>query len=207
MSLINPEANAIDRYLWDIAQDSIKTILKAVSSDQAAINPEYEFFVEKDLFRPTIESLVENNHLVNILVGTVTSDEFETNFDKNHIVTYKIDCYVQGKNEDDAGTLIPPDEAAVERLKYLCAMVEFGLTKLANFYFNNRALVNKVVPDKIDLTFNSVDDSENATTPYAPASFNFVCKFPYESQDLENLPVLEQALIDLTTWASKFIYP
>lgn len=208
MSLITPEVGAVPKYLWDTAQENIKGLLQAVSDAQAILNSDYEFFVEMDVFRPRIETITQNNHLVNIYVGTVISDANETNFDKTHVVTYNIDCYVQGFNEtnpDIPGTLIPADEVAVARLKYLCAMVEFGLTKLANFYMDLEE--GQIVPDKIDLTFNPVDDAAESATPYAPARFQFVCKFPYTPQDLENLPNLSQVLVDLDIWGSSKIYP
>lgn len=207
MSLITPEVGAISRYLWDVAQENIKDLLQAVSDAQAILNPDYKFFVEQDVFRPRIEFITQNNHLVNIYTGTVGSDANETNFDKTHVVTYNIDCYVQGKNEDDPdnpGSLIPADEVSVARLKYLCAMVEYGLTKLANFYQGLNS--GEIMPDKIDLTFNPVDDSAESATPYAPARFQFICKFPYTPQDLENLPLIDETFADLTIWGSKHIY-
>lgn len=209
MPLIDPPVGAIDRYLWDKAQDSIVDILKAVSTDQAALNPDYAFIVDKDKYLPTIEDITLNNHYVNIYVATVVSDEFENNFSKNHIVTYNIDLYIKGENTDDPdnpGSLIPPDEAAVAKLKYLAAMVEYGLTKLANFYMSNADLVNKIMPGKIDLTLNPVVDVNEGAFPYAPARFQFVNKFPYEAQDLENLPALTDSLVDLANWASEFSY-
>ena len=156
MSLINPEANAIDRYLWDYALESMVALLKVISTGQAAINPDYEFFVVKNKYRPSIESLTENNHLVNIFVGQVASDNLQGDFSYNHLVTYNVDCYVQGFNEDDAGNLIPADEAAVDRLTYLCAMVEFGLKKLANYYLDDSRFIDKIHPETLDLTFNPV---------------------------------------------------
>lgn len=206
MGVIDPEPAAIDQYLWVIAQGGIKISLEAVSAAQTLINPLYEFEVEEDLYRPTIEQ-IENKALVNILIGSVISNENETNFNKTHVVTYNIDCYVRGKNEDDPGapgSLVPADEVAVQRLKYLCAMVEFGLTNLANFYEGLES--GEIMPDKIDLTFNPVDDAAESATPYAPARFTFVCKFPYDAQDLENLPLIDRTKIDLTNWASEFIY-
>ena len=203
MSLINPEPAAIDRYLWDYAQDSIKALLEVISTGQAAINPDYKFFVERNLYRPTIEDLTENNHLVNILVGQVVTDGLQGDFSKNHLVTYNVDCYVQGFNEDDAGNLVPADQAAVDRLTYLCAMVEFGLTKLANYYLKDDRFIDKIHPEALDLTFNPVDDASDAATPYAPARFAYVIKFPYEPQDLENLPLLEAAKATFQNFASQ----
>jgi hypothetical protein len=209
MSIIKPEAGAIPRYLFDEAQESIEILLQVVSDAQAVINPAYGFAVEKNLFRPKIEDLTKTNHLANIIIGSVVSDDAQSNFNKNHIVTYHIDCYSQGKNTDDLDDpqlLVPADQSAVSRLLYLCAMVEYGLTSLSNFYLGNDALKNNVIPDKIDLEFNPVDDSRESGTPYAPARFKYVCKFPYEMQDLENLPNLTDAFADVQTWATQILY-
>ena len=205
MGIINPEAGAIANYKWVEAQEGIATALEAVSTAQAVINSLYYFQVEKNLYRPTIESIY-NVSLINILIASVTSDGNETNFSKNHIVTYHIDCYVRGKNEDDPdnpGSLVPADEVAVERLHYLCAMVEYGLTNLANFYQSLNS--GEIMPDKINLIFNPIDDSSNAAEPYAPARFEFVCKFPYVPQDLQNLPDLKKAFVDMQEFIGKIV--
>lgn len=205
MAIVTPESGAISRYLWDTAQENIKGILEDISSAQALINQDYAFTVTSDKYSPTIEELVSNNHLVNIYVATVVSDGHETNFSKNHIVTYNIDCYVQGLNEDDTITniLVPADEVAVARLKYQCAMVEYGLTKLSNFYMDLNS--GEIIPDKLDLVFGTVEDAAESFTPYAPARFRFVCKFPYTPQDLENLPDLDEFKVDLDVWASEYL--
>jgi hypothetical protein len=205
MGIINPETGAIANYKWVTAQEGIKTYLEAVSTAQAIKNPAYAFKVEKNLYRPTIESIY-NVSLVNILIASVTSDGNETNFSKNHIVTFHIDCYVRGQNEDNPdapGTLVPADEVAVERLHYLCAMVEYGLTNLANFYQSLNS--GEIMPDKISLIFNPVDDPANNADVYAPARFQFVCKFPYVPQDLQNLPSLAKAFVDLGPFVAKIL--
>jgi len=203
MGIINPEPGAINNYLWVAAQEGIKLALKAVRDAQVLINPDYDFDVNENLYRPTIEK-IENKAFVNILIAKVFSENNESNFNKTHVVTYNIDCYVRGRNEDNPdnpGSLVPADEVAVERLQYLCAMVEYGLTKLANFYFSLNS--GEIVPDKIDLTFNPVDDAAESATPYAPARFQFICKFPYDAQDLDNLPSLEKIVISLSEFASE----
>lgn len=206
MGIITPPPGAIPNYLWVQAQQGMKAILKAVSADQELFNSDYKFRVETNLYRPTIEE-IENVALVNILIREVTSDEHETNFAKNHVVKYNFDCYVRGQNEDDPdnpGSLVPADEVAVERLQYLCAQVEYGLTELVNFY--QGVLPGDIYPDKLDLTFNPVEDAAESATPYAPARFEFICKFPYSPKDLENLPALTEVLTNLADWAVK-VFP
>ena len=201
MGIIKPETGAIANYLWVQAQEGIALSIAAVRDSQNTINPDYYFDIHQNLYRPTIEDLV--GQFVNIIVQSVSSADGETNFNKTHIVTYNIDCYVLGKNEDDPDelrSLVPADEVAVQRLQYLCAMVEFALTKLANFYHSMGS--GNIIPDKIDLNFNPVDDASESATPYAPARFQFVCKFPYNAQDLTGLGDLDQAFIDIGKWAS-----
>lgn len=205
MGIINPEVGAIDNYLWVTAQEGIKTTLEAVRDAQKLINPDYDFQVETNLYRPTIES-IEDTALVNILIGPVNSDGAQTDFSKNHVVTYNIDCYVRGRNEDNPdnpGSLVPADEVAVQRLQYLCAMVEYGLTELAGFYKSLNS--GEIMPDKISLNFNPVDDAAESATPYAPARFEFICIFPYTPQDLTGLPSLSESLTTVGEWASKFV--
>ena len=201
MGNIKPEIGAIANYLWVTAQEGIALSISAVRDAQTLINPDYYFDVHQNMYRPSIEDLV--GAFVNIHIASATSADGETNFNKTHIVTYNIDCYVLGKNEDDADelrALVPADEAAVQRLQYLCAMVEYALTKLAGFYKGLNS--GQIVPDKIDLTFNPVDDAAESATPYAPARFQFVCKFPYNAADLTGLPALEKAFIDMSKWSS-----
>ena len=204
MGIINPETGAIANYKWVQAQEGIVTYLEAVSTAQEVLNPLYAFEVHKNMYRPTIETIY-NKAFVNILIASVTSEQ-ETSFDKTHVVTFHIDCYVRGRYEDDpviAGALVPADEAAVERLHYLCAMVEYGLTYLYNFYLSLNS--GEIMPQKMGLVFNPVDDPENAAEPYAPARFEFVCKFPYEHQDLKNLPELKKAFVDMQDFIGKIV--
>ena len=207
MSLINPEVGAIPLYLWDTAQENIVSILQEISDNQAAINPLYKFLVDQDLSSPQIESVLENNHLANVTIGAVTSRD-DTNFDKTHIVTYIIECYAQGFNEpdpDNEGEYLPADKDAKARLKYLCAMVEYGLTQLKKYYLD--LAEGEMAPDKITLEFNLVEDAAQSATPYAPATFQFVCLFPYSGKDFEGLPELRESFLDVQNWASEFLYP
>lgn len=200
--LIDPENGAISNFLWVEAQEGIKIILEGISDIQKAINPDYEFQVHKNLYRPSIEQ-IENTALVNIRIGNVAT-KIETNFDETDVVTFFIDCYVRGRNEDDPdnfGSLVPADEAAVERLNYLVAMVRYGITALSNFYLGLNS--GEIIPGKIGIVFNPVEDAADSATPYAPAQITFTCEFPYERADLTNLPELEAVKATLSNWASQ----
>ena len=202
MGVVNPETGAISNFLWVAAQEGSKTILEAVSSAQAAINPDYAFIVESNLYRPTIENM-QDTALVNIRIGQVTSKD-ETNFDMTQTVTFYYDCYVLGRNEDNPdspGSLVPADEVAVQRLHYLCAMVFEAITNLANFYSGLGS--GQIVPGKVGIVFNPVEDPENSATPYAPAQITFTCDFPYEARDLRDLPEYKATFINLGSWASR----
>lgn len=204
MGVIKPETGAIPNFLWVEAQEGIQTLLEGVSTAQALLNPDYAFKVYSNLYRPSIEN-IENTSMVNIRIGQVQSKD-ETNFEMTQTVTYFIDCYVRGMNEDDpdnVGSLVPADEVAVQRLHYLASMVFFGMTNLANFYMGLNS--GEIVPGKIGVIFNAVEDAADSATPYAPAQITFTCDFPYVAQDLINLPEYESTLIDLNTWAARIL--
>ena len=205
MGIINPEVNAIPNYLWVKYQEGIYTALKATSTAQAAINSEYQFNVHKNLYRPKLATLIKQ--FVNVIIADVTAEDTQNNFDKTHIVTFNIDCYVRGENEGDPGdpnVLVPADEVAVERLHYLLAMAEFTITALPNYYMGLSS--GQVVPDKITTTFNPVDDAEEAQTPYAPARVQMTAKFDYTMKDLE-LPALQAIKIAFENIETEIVYP
>jgi hypothetical protein len=205
MSVITPPTGAIPLYLWIKYQRGIKTLLESVSTAQALLNSAYAFAVYTNMYRPSIEDIY-NQAMVNILIDNVQSENAGA-FSKNHVVTFHIDCYVRGKNEDDpdnTGTLIPADEVAVERLQYLCCQVEYGLTQLKNFYAGLES--GQVMPGGLSLQFSAVDDGAESATPYAPARFILTAKFPYTPADLTGLPPIEQLLVTFPEWAANFIY-
>jgi hypothetical protein len=202
MGVINTETGAIEEFLWIKAQDGIKIILESVSGSQSAINSDYAFQVHSNLYRPSIES-IENVAMVNIRIGKVDNID-ETYASMTQQVTYYIDCYVRGQNEGDPDnpvSLVPADEAAVQRLHYLVAMVYSGITNLANYYFGLNS--GEIVPGKIGIVFNPVEDVEDSATPYAPAQITFTCDFPYDVQDLTGLPEWESTYVKLSSWAAQ----
>lgn len=200
--LIDPETGAIEHFLWVQAQEGIRIALQGISDSQKAYNPDYEFDVHKNMYRPKIEDVTKFG-MVNIRIGNITTED-DTNFDATDIVPFLIDCYVRGQNENDPdnpGSFVPADEAAVERLHYLVAMVRYGITALVNFYLGLNS--GEIIPMKIGIVNNPVEDAEDSATPYAPAQVTLTCKFPYEHADLTGLPELEAVKADLTTWASQ----
>lgn len=199
--LIDPETGAIEHFLWVQAQEGIRIILQAISDAQVAINSNYQFDVYKNKYSPKIED-ISNFMMVNIRIGNITTED-ETDFEDTDIVPFVIDCYVRGQDENDPdnpGSLVPADEAAVERLYHLVAMVRYAITALDNFYLSLSS--GQIVPGNIQIAFNPVEDAEDSATPYAPAQVTYTCRFPYEHADLTGLPELEAVKADLTTWAS-----
>lgn len=203
MGIIDPEIGAIANFLWVEAQEGIKTILEAISTAQTAINPDYAFTTHLNKYSPQIEDMDDTGAMVNIRVGDVKSEDV-TNFSATHKVTYYIDCYVRGKNEDDPdpeNPMVPADEVAVQRLHYLAAMVYSGMTNLKDFYKSLKQ--GQIVPGDVNIVFNPVKDVENSAEPYAPAQITFTCKFPYESEDLSDLPEYKATFTDLGSWAAQ----
>ena len=208
MGQIQPETNAIPLYLWVYYQQGLKAALQAVSTAQSAINPAYQFRVETNLYRPSIQD-ISNQALVNILIDGYDSIS-STNANVNHKVNFYFDCYVLGQNENDVenpGSLLPADQVAVERLQYLCAQVEYGLRDLKNYHMDseNSDLINSIHRGNLGLKFSGVEDAMESTTPYAPARFTLECQFPYSSADQTEVD-LTKILVTVGEWASQFDY-
>ena len=208
MGQIQPEAQAIELYPWIYFQQGIKTALEAVSTSQTAINPAYQFRVETNLYRPSIQD-IQNQALVNILIDGYNPKN-STNSNVNHDVTFFIDCYVLGQNENDVenpGSLLPADQVAVERLQYLCAQVEYGLRNLQNYYMDaiDSDLINTVQRGKLGLKFFQVEDAMESNTPYAPARFTLNVTFPYSPADHDEVD-LTKIFVTAGEWASQFDY-
>ena len=205
MGQVQPEAQAIALYKWVTFQQGLKTALEAVSTAQTAINPAYQFRVETNLYRPNIQD-IQNQALVNILIDGY-DPENSTNSNLNHNVTFYFDCYVLGQNENDVenpGSLLPADQAAVERLQYLCAQVEYGLRNLNNYYMDS-SLLNEVRRGVLGLKFSSVEDAMESNTPYAPARFTLKTTFSYSPKDHDEVD-LTKIFVTAGEWASQFDY-
>jgi hypothetical protein len=206
MGIISPETNAIPNLLWIDAQEGIQKVLQAISDTQATINQDYAFKVYSNKYSLSDGDFGDLRSMVNIRIGKMDSKDV-TNFSMTHSVTYFIDCYVRGQNEDNpdvAGDMVPADEVAVQRLYYLIAMTYYGMTSLKNFYM--KMTMGKIVPSKnIGILFNPVKDAENSAEPYAPAQITFVADFPYDAEDLSGLPAYQSTFIDLKSWAARII--
>lgn len=196
MGVINPESGAIDNYKFVEAQENYVGILKAISTAQSGINTDYEFEVGYNVFRPTIQNDLKNKSFVNVLIGNVISQN-SSRQNKDQEVEFYFDCYQLGENEDP----YPADEVAVQRLQYLCAMVEYGLTALQNYYASLGQSGNgEIRPGELSLQFNSVEDADDSFKPYAPARFTQKVMFSYTAAT-PILPDLETITIDLQNYA------
>ncbi len=203
MGIIDPETGAIANFLWVSAQEGIVKILETISKEQSDINSDYYFKVQKNNYKPEVDDFEDNQLMVNVRIAKVDTVD-DTSFGSTHEVTFYIDCYSRGKIEDDpdeVGSLVPSDDVAVQRLHYLLAMVLNGMTNLKYIY--KGLSQGNITPGKLGIVFNPVPDAENTAETYAPAQITFMCKFPYEAQDLQNLPEYESTLADFTSWASQ----
>lgn len=199
MLIIDPERGAIPNYIWVAVQENMVKSLKVVSKDQGSINEDYAFVVQKNKMLPSTEDFEKNNYFVNSLIASAIPDNKSTNFDENQDVIFHFDLYVRGENEDDGvNPLVPADDAAVQRLQYLAAMVQATITNLKNFYQGLSS--GQIAPGRVSVVFNPVDDPEDSSTPYAPARVIFPCKFPYRAVDLNGLPALEAVRIAFQNW-------
>lgn len=204
MGQVQPETTAIQLYDWIIYQRGLKIALDAVSDAQAAINPAYRFRVEKNMYAPAIQD-IQNQALVNILIDGYDPENY-TASTTNHSVTFFIDCYVLGRNEnsvDNPGSLLPADQVAVERLQYLCAQVEYGIRNMSNYYMSLDP--GNIRQHNLGLKFTNPQDVEDAAEPYAPARFTLTCTFGYNCHDDQGVDISE-TLTTVGEWASRFIY-
>ena len=196
MGIINSEMGAIPNFLWVAAQQDMTTALRAISTAQEAINPDYAFKVEENLYRPTIENL-ENVCFVNNRIDRMDPLDV-TIYDETQKVMHVFDCYVRGKNEQHGSSLVPADEVAVQRLHYLVAMVYYSLTQLTKYYHGLNS--DKISPKGLNVIFNPVEDVENSFEPYAPAQVQYEIWYPYSYKDHENLPDLEAVRVAFNNW-------
>ena len=143
--------------------------------------------------------ILENTWFVNSIIASVDLDDKSGFFSGNQDVIFYFDLYVRGENEDDGvNPLVPADDAAVQRLQYLMAMVQATLQNLANFYQGLTS--GQIAPGMPRGIFNPVENPEESSTPYAPARIIFPCKFPYTTIDLTGLLDLEDVRISFQNW-------
>jgi len=191
----------VERPLYARAVDEMVAILQNTADNDAALNHAFYFEVSKYRSRPYIESL-HNKAFVNIRIDKIETDGSQTSIHSRvHKVTFNIDLYAKGNNNDEEYE----DTAAAERLIWLIAQVETAIYNLKNSNFG--LATGEIVRAAADYScqFYSTESDESSST-YSPARISFTCTFPYKFQEFapDSLSSIETGL--LKDWSLLFRY-
>ena len=198
--------------LWYTLKNNIVTILQAVAAEETIIDPARNFDVQKDRWRPWIESQ-QNVPLVNVMVATTNINGDRSSNRRNVLddVNVTVDMYALGEDDD----VTPVDEIASDRLDLLVAQVREGLTRLkeTDFLFTNDPDFGFPI-DRQDTNFNLTyydQENEAATGQYAPARWSFTVQLafiPTDNNDEIDLTELNVSVLDetLEQYALRFTY-
>ena len=198
---------AINYPSWVQLKTNILNILSTIATEEALEDPARIFKVEKDRWRPWIESQ-QNIPLVNIMVSDVApaSNGSAARTHTQDEVTIDVDMYVLGESTD----LLPADQICADRLDLLVAQVRAGLTRLdlIDFGFDVGTIDRS---QALNLTYYS-QEGETSLGQYAPARWSFSVILPFEPSDKKEYPNLEEINVSvsdetLEQYALKFIYP
>ena len=197
---------AVDYPKWYTLKANIVTILQAVATAENAESTARNFKVQKDRWRPWIES-EHNTPLVNVMVQGATPDDARSS-SRNIVmdeVTVNVDMYVVG----EAGETLPVDELAANRLDLLVAQVRKGLTTLDKIDYGFE--IGEIDRSQ-KLTLSYYDQvNESLTGQYAPARWSFSVILPFEPSDETVYYDLEELNVSVTDetldlYALKFNY-
>jgi hypothetical protein len=196
--------------LWYTLKNNIVSALETIATEEALVSAARNFEVEKDRWRPWIESQ-QSVPLVNVMVQNVSPIAEQSGSKKSTMnqIIVMIDMYVMGK----AGETLPVDTYAADRLDLLTAQVREGLTRLASFDFGMFDTDGDPLIEKgADLTLQIYDqENEQVTGQYAPARWSLTVNMPFIPTDDNSLLNLEEIGVqvkedDLDVWAVEFAY-
>jgi len=198
---------AIDYPAWYQLKTNITAILKVIATEEETETPGRDFTVNKDRWRPWIESQ-QSIPLVNIMVQGVGQDSGRSSARActTDDVVVNVDMYVVGK----AGEIQPVDQQAAERLDLLVAQVREGLSRLDLIDYGFE--MGKIDRSQ-NLTLTYYDqENEQSTGQYAPARWSFNVQFPFEPQDKTEYLDLTELNVSMpddleTIYKLKFNYP
>lgn len=191
---------------WHYLKSNIQSILTAISTEEAAIDPHRAFLVTRDRWRGWVESQ-QNIALVNILADSVEPSGGGSHHYQQDRVVVNIDMYAFGTYEEKTGSLLPADEVAAARLDLLIAQVREGLTRKNNIDLGFNP--GRLSRESLALQFWS-QEREDTLGQYAPARWVLTVQCPYVPTD-QDLPRLEEINLmfeqTLEAWGLKIAYP
>ena len=180
--IINPPSTAIPVYPWMIFQDYFLGVLETVRASQVAEDASFDFTITKNRLDPIISG-ANQKPVVNCLIGKREDKSF-TRISKVAHITFLFEFLESAF--DEAGNLA--DEIVVEKLQYLSAMVEFGVTAL----YNNlpTALNGLADPVGTSVTIANPDESRKTEHLILFGNVGLEVKFQMDYADYQNLPAL-----------------
>lgn len=177
---------------WYPLKANIVSILKVIAAEEKAEETTRDFVVEKDRWRPWIESQ-QLIPLVNVMVQGVNQDSGSSaaRIYSTDEITINVDMYALGR----AGEVLPADQIASERLDLLVAQVREGLTRLDLMAFG---FEEGTIERSLNFTLSYYDqENEQATGQYAPARWSFNVKTPFYPEDKRDYVDLSELNVDI----------
>ena len=192
---------------WVLFKTNVVAILKVIAAEEKIVDPERDFIVNKDRYRPWIEA-EQTLPLVNVMIQGMGQDSGRSSARTCSLddIVVNFDMYVIGK----AGEVLPVDEEAAQRLDLLVAQVREGLTRLDLIDFG---FPIGTIDRSQNLTLTYYDqENEQATGQYAPARWSMNVQFPFEPQDKKEYVDLSELNVSIPDelseiYSAKFNYP
>ena len=172
---------------WYNIQTGAVNSLRAVATEESAIDEARDFVVDRDRWRPWIENQ-QNVALVNVVIDSVRPDGGGTRRHTQDRITINLDCYVLGTSEEQtseetgAVTLTPADEFAAARLHLLVAQVRHAITRMSAQDFGmTPGTVDTLALKTVIQAYNQ--EGDESTGSYAPARIQLEVIAAYEPAD------------------------
>ena len=198
-------ATQIPRDLDDLIEDAVKIQLKAVSADQATINPLLAFNV---FIGRTLPLTPDEMPGVNLYISTTDpATPGAANVYGIDRVTYNVDLYAKGKDDTTApggSAATIADQDAGKRLLYLRSQTRAAITKMlfSNFGLSGRGKIGK---KGLGQFTRYLEEDQEAEEKIASGRFTFYIELPYFPLDAD-FPALEEVTIDAEKYELNYIY-
>lgn len=199
---------------WYNIQTGAVNSLKAVATEESAIDEARDFVVDRDRWRPWIENQ-QNVALVNVVIDSIRPDGGGTRRHTQDRITINLDCYVLGTAEEQtseetgAVTLTPADEFAAARLHLLVAQVRHAITRMSAQDFGMApGTVDTLALKTVIQAYNQ--EGDESTGSYAPARIQLEVIAAYEPADDGAFTEIETASLTMKqaieNWHIKHTY-
>lgn len=192
----------IPRSVSEQLEDNIVAILKAKAIEQTLLDPENEFFVDRDRLL-SLDPAVDSFPLVVVWLQSLQSENSRSSGKtyQQETATFAIDCYTIGDQDNIEGSA---DINGTKRFLYLIEQVKYTLLALINIDLGLPAgtLASKSWPD-FQMYQPDVSHAENTLIS---GRWTFKVEYSFIPEELE---LLDLTLINVHTdmWDTIFTYP